>query len=238
MFTQTQTLTVYFQIRVDMPPPVPPPAAPSFIESESPTDLVRPHFTTPATTYGRATPYSTHSSSTHQSTHRSRQSTHHSRRSHSPVPVVPAIYPGAGQMMSHPNLPISHSPSQATLPLQSTLSRTSIPLVQRTIDPSFSPRSSVDDTRPTPAPVASRAMTPAAVSRRRTMKDLVGRLAGKERARTRSITHGRSATPLVGKSRFGFAGRVIDVARRVLRHPRRRTRVSSTRSQRTIRDAT
>ncbi|KAF8608369.1 hypothetical protein BDV93DRAFT_603193 [Ceratobasidium sp. AG-I] len=217
-------------IRLDMPPPPPPPAEPSLIESAPSMDHVRPPFTTPTTVYDGATPYSTHS-----------LSTHHSRRSHSPIFIpIPAIYPSAGQMMSHPNLAIDQSPSQPSLPLQNTLSRTSIPLVQRPVDPSFSPRPSVDDTRPAPAPapVASRAMTPAAASRRRTMKDLVGRFVGKERARTRSITHGRSATPLVGKSRFGFAGRVVDVARRVLRHPRRRTRVSSIRSQRTIRDAT
>lgn len=207
---------------MDMPPPPPPPAALSAV-SASPTDPIRPHFTTPVTTHDRMTPYSSHSGSSHSP-----------RSLAPPPPPVTSLYNSAGQMMSHPNLPIHASPSQPALPLESTMSRTSIPLVQRAMDPSFSPRSSVDATRPAPTVVASRAMTPAAVSRKRTMKDIVGKLVGRERARTRSNTRSRTPPQLISKTRFGLAGRVVDVARRVLRH--RRTRVSSTRSQRTIRN--
>ncbi|KAG9118659.1 hypothetical protein FRC07_006717, partial [Ceratobasidium sp. 392] len=217
-------------VRVDMPPPPAPPAL-SVIESVSPVEIARPHYTTPATTYGRATPYSARTGSSH----RSRRTTTPAQR---PLSALVPIYPEATtQMTSHPNLPIN--PSHHSVGLQTTTSRTTIPLVQRPLDAQYAPRTSTSSERPSQTAVVSGAVTPAGVQRKRTVRDLVGRLIGKERTRVRSISHSRSPSPLVSKSRFGLVGRVTDVARRVLRHPRRRARVSSIRSQRAqaVRDA-
>ncbi|KAG8697066.1 hypothetical protein FRC09_008090 [Ceratobasidium sp. 395] len=220
-------------VRADMPPPPLPPAL-SVVESVSPVEIARPHYTTPATTYGRATPYSARTGSSH----RSRRTTTPAQR---PISVPVPVYPEPpAQMTSHPNLPIN--PSHHSVALQTSTSRTSIPLVQRPLDPQYVSRTSTSSDRPTQTQTAvvSGAVTPAGAQRKRTVGGLVGRLmGGKERARVRSISHSRSPSPLVGKSRFGLTGRVVDIARRVLRHPRRRARVSSIRSQRAqaVRDA-
>ncbi|KAG9089764.1 hypothetical protein FS749_001068 [Ceratobasidium sp. UAMH 11750] len=210
-------------VRADMPPPPPPPAL-SNVESVSPVEIARPHYTTPATTttYGRITPYSARTVSSHRS---GRTTTP------APPPALAPVYPEAtGMMTSHPNLPIN--PSHHSVALQTTTSRTSIPLVQRPLDPQYVPRSSTSSDRPTQTAVVSSAVTPAGVQRKRTVRDLVGRLVGKGRTRVRSISNSRSPSPLVSRSRFGLAGKVVDVARRVMRYPRRRARVSSIRSQR------
>ncbi|KAG8741875.1 hypothetical protein FRC10_002336 [Ceratobasidium sp. 414] len=217
-------------VRVDMPPPAPPPAL-SAIESVSPVEIARPHYTTPATTYGRATPHSARTGSSH----RSRRTT---TPAPPPAPTLAPVYPeSTGMMTSHPNLPIN--PSHHSVALQTTISRTSIPLVQRPLGPQYVPRSSTSSDRPIQTAVVSGAVTPARVQRKRTMRELVGRLVGKGRTRVRSISHSRSPSPLVSRSRFGFAGKVVDVARRAMRYPRRRARVSSIRSQRAqaVRDA-
>ncbi|QRV83987.1 mucin-5AC [Ceratobasidium sp. AG-Ba] len=208
-------------VRVDMPPPVPPPAL-SNIESVSPVELTRPHYTTPATTYGRATPYSARTASSHRS---GRTTTPVQRPLSELIPVAES----ASRMTSHPNLPID--PSHHSIPLPASESRTSVPLIQRPLGPQYSPRPSADSDRPALTSTAAVTPAPAAVvQRKRTVRDIVGRLVGKERTRVRSVSS-RTPSPLV-KSRFGVAGRIVEGVRRAFRYPRRRTRVSSIRSQR------
>lgn len=183
-------------------------------------DNAKQHFSTPATTH-----HSMHSVSSPYSSHRTL----------SPV----ATHPGS-RMTSHPNLPIHtlsrhsllsrHSASPLALPpppppalSSASHSHSSRARTQRRA----SPGSSTETGRRTA--VVSRVVTPAGMARKRTMKELVGRLMGKERARTRSLTS-RAPTPL--KSRLGFAGKVADVARRILGRPKRRSRLTSIRSQR------
>ncbi|KAB5593443.1 Mucin 2, oligomeric mucus/gel-forming [Ceratobasidium theobromae] len=201
-------------VRIDTMPLAPPP------QSLPEHDNAKQHFSTPATTH-----HSMHSVSSPYSSHRTL----------SPV----ATHPGS-RMTSHPNLPIHtlsrhsllsrHSASPLALPpppppalSSASHSHSSRARTQRRA----SPGSSTETGRRTA--VVSRVVTPAGMARKRTMKELVGRLMGKERARTRSLTS-RAPTPL--KSRLGFAGKVADVARRILGRPKRRSRLTSIRSQR------
>ncbi|KAG9077857.1 hypothetical protein FRC06_008668, partial [Ceratobasidium sp. 370] len=158
-------------VRADMPPPAPPPEL-SAVEPVSPVEIARPHYTTPATTYGPAMPHSAHT----PSSHRSRRTT---TATPPPAPALVPVYPeSTGMMTSHPNLPIN--PSHHSVALQTMTSRTSIPLVQCPLDPQYTPRSSTSSDRPTQTAVVSGAVTPAGVQRKRTVRDLVGRLVGRD----------------------------------------------------------
>jgi hypothetical protein len=69
-----------------------------------------------------------------------------------------------------------------------------------------------------------------AMSRRRTLKEFVGKITGRgARVRTHSI-HSRTSSPFVPKPKFGVAGKVVEIGRRIFRRGRR-SRLESIRSQ-------
>ncbi|CUA67036.1 Mucin-5AC [Rhizoctonia solani] len=212
------------EAQAPIPPQMP---SPAYSPQEPPN--ARQHFPTPATTQNHAT-YSTHSSSYSISIASSV-----GMMLPPPPPIVPTVF-----RTSHHNLQIESLSELPPLP-------PSIPtLVERQMgNGSISPvnhlssrlslgSSSTGSNRPSSRPRLSstRVVTPvAAMSRRRGLREFVGRLVGSgtPRARTRSI-HSRSSGPFVPKPKFGVTGKVVEVTRRIFRKGRR-ARLSSVRSQ-------
>ncbi|CAE6471996.1 unnamed protein product [Rhizoctonia solani] len=211
------------EVQVPLPPQIPPAPSPQ----EPPN--ARHHFSTPATTQHHGTTYSMHSTTTTST--RSGQNLM--------LPPPPDIYPDLGFMTSHANLPIDslsalpplppsvptlmeHQPSHSSIPRRNHLaSRLSLVSSTSSSGPSSRPRQP-----------SNRIVTPVAMSRKRTLREFVNRVVGGggyTRTRTRSI-HSRSSGPFVPKTKFGAAGKVVEVTRRIFRRGRR-ARLSSVRSQ-------
>ncbi|KAJ1306083.1 hypothetical protein OPQ81_010795 [Rhizoctonia solani] len=211
------------EVQIPIPPPIPPAHSPQ----EPPN--ARQHFPTPATTQNHATNYSMYSVTTTSS---------RSSRSNMLLPPPPDIYPDLGFRTSHANLPIDSLSALPPLPpsvptlMERQLSSSSIPPPPNHLASRLSLGSSSGSNRPSSRPrqPSTRIVTPIAMSRKRTLKEFVGKIVGGGgRTRTRSI-HSRSSGPYVPKPKFGVAGKVVEVTRRIFRRGRR-ARLSSIRSQ-------
>ncbi|KAF8678703.1 hypothetical protein RHS04_05051 [Rhizoctonia solani] len=209
-----------FEAQVPVPSQLPPAHSP-----HSPLNA-RQHFPTPATTQNHATTYSFSTSSTTSS------------RSNMMLPPPPTVYPDVGFRTSHANLQIDSLSALPPLPpsvptlMEHQLSNTSIP-VRDHLASRLSLGSTISSPRrPSthPRSPSSRIVTPVAMSRKRTLKELVGKITGRgTRVRTHSI-HSRNSSPFVPKPKFGVAGKVVELSRRIFRRGRR-ARLESIRSQ-------
>ncbi|KAH7334779.1 hypothetical protein B0J17DRAFT_671471 [Rhizoctonia solani] len=206
------------EVQVPFPPQMPPPAL-------SPPPNPRQHFPTPATTQNHAT-YSISSATT---------SSTRSSRSNMMLPPPPAVYPDVGFRTSHANLEIGSLSALPPLPpsvptlMEHQLSHSTIPRNHLASRLSLGSSSSGHPSS-RPRQPSTRIVTPVATARKHALKDFVGRIVnGGRRARTRSI-HSRSSSPYIPKPKFGVAGKVVEVTRRIFRRGRR-ARLSSIRSQ-------
>ncbi|CAE6426030.1 unnamed protein product [Rhizoctonia solani] len=213
------------QIPIHVQPPTP-----AYSPQEPPN--ARQHFTTPATTQNHATTYSTYSISTSSTA---------SSRSNMMLPPPPTVYPDVGFRMSHANLQIDSLSALPPLPpsvptlMERQLSNISIPASRAPnhLASRLSLGSSISSpSRPSthPRSPSNRIVTPVAMSRRRTLKEFMGKITGRgTRVRTHSI-HSRTSSPFVPKPKFGVAGKVVEIGRRIFRRGRR-SRLESIRSQ-------
>ncbi|CAE6354695.1 unnamed protein product [Rhizoctonia solani] len=216
-----------FEVQVPVPPQL---QSPAHSPQEPPN--ARQHFPTPATTQNHATAYSTYSISTSSTA---------SSRSNMMLPPPPTVYPDLGFRTSHANLQIDSFSALPPLPpsvptlMERQLSNISIPASRAPnhLSSRLSLGSSISSpNRPSthPRSPSNRIVTPVAMSRRRTLKEFMGKITGRgTRVRTHSI-HSRTSSPYVPKPKFGVAGKVVEIGRRIFRRGRR-ARLESIRSQ-------
>ncbi|CAE6505540.1 unnamed protein product [Rhizoctonia solani] len=207
------------EVQAPFPPQMPPPAL-------SPPPNPTQHFPTPATTQNHVTGYSIRSATTTST---------RSSRSNMMLPPPPTVYPDVGFRTSHANLQIGSLSALPPLPpsvptlMEHQMSHSTIPRNHLASRLSLGSSSSGHPSS-RPRQPSTRIVTPVAASRRHALKDFVGRIvSGGRRARTRSI-HSRSSSPYIPKPKFGVAGKVVEVTRRIFRRGRR-ARLSSIRSQ-------